>query len=194
MVPNRAKFQKNLLRDCEKKWLQACADVKMYGWADGRTNNHEIMGTFPTGSPKKKRLISKTKVRKERKSDTGWTNISDPGHTRFRSSHRRCSVRKAVLRNFAKFTRKHLCQSLFFNKVLGWPATLLKRKLWNRCFSVNFEKLLRISFLHSTSGRLLLRLLVSNIYVLQYAELPTDINILTYHIISSTLLKPRSAN
>ena len=30
---------------------------------------------------------------------------------------RRCSVRKDVLRNFAKFTRKHLCQSLFFNKV-----------------------------------------------------------------------------
>ena len=26
-----------------------------------------------------------------------------------------CSVRKGVLRNFAKFTRKHLCQSLFLN-------------------------------------------------------------------------------
>ena len=26
---------------------------------------------------------------------------------------------KGVLRNFAKFTRKHLCQSLFFNKVAG---------------------------------------------------------------------------
>ena len=35
-----------------------------------------------------------------------------------------------VLRNFAKFTGKHLCQSLFFNKVVGLrPATLLKRKL-----------------------------------------------------------------
>ena len=34
-----------------------------------------------------------------------------------RSSHRRCSVKKGVLRNFAKFTGKHLCQSLFFNKV-----------------------------------------------------------------------------
>ena len=27
------------------------------------------------------------------------------------------SVRKALLRNFAKFTGKHLCQSLLFNKV-----------------------------------------------------------------------------
>ena len=32
-----------------------------------------------------------------------------------RSSHRRCSINKGVLRNFAKFTGKHLCQSLFFN-------------------------------------------------------------------------------
>ena len=36
-----------------------------------------------------------------------------------RNSHRRCSVRKGVLRNFAKFTEKHLCQSLFFNKIAG---------------------------------------------------------------------------
>ena len=35
----------------------------------------------------------------------------------YRSSHRRCSVKKGVLRNFAKFTGKHLCQNLFFNKI-----------------------------------------------------------------------------
>ena len=34
-----------------------------------------------------------------------------------RSSHSKCSVTKGVLGNFAKFTGKHLCQSLFFNKV-----------------------------------------------------------------------------
>ena len=33
-----------------------------------------------------------------------------------RSTHRRCSLRKGVLRNFAKCTGKHLCQSLFSNK------------------------------------------------------------------------------
>ena len=37
----------------------------------------------------------------------------------FRSSHRRCSINKGVLTNFAKFIGKHLCQSLFFNKVAG---------------------------------------------------------------------------
>ena len=36
-----------------------------------------------------------------------------------RSSHQRCSAKKGVLRNFTKFTGKHLCQSLFFNKVDG---------------------------------------------------------------------------
>ena len=36
-----------------------------------------------------------------------------------RSSHRRCSIEKGALRNFAKFTGKRLCQSLFFNKVAG---------------------------------------------------------------------------
>ena len=45
-----------------------------------------------------------------------------------RSSHLRCSVRKGVLWNLAKFSGKHLCQSLFFNKVAGLrPATLQKR-------------------------------------------------------------------
>ena len=36
---------------------------------------------------------------------------------KFRSIRRGCSVRKGVIKNVAKFTKKHLCQSLFFNKV-----------------------------------------------------------------------------
>ena len=36
-----------------------------------------------------------------------------------RGSHRRCSVKKGVVGNFTKFTGKHLCRSLFFNKVAG---------------------------------------------------------------------------
>ena len=40
-----------------------------------------------------------------------------------RSSHRKCSVRKGVLRNFAKFTEKHLCPGLFFNKVVGFSLS-----------------------------------------------------------------------
>ena len=44
-----------------------------------------------------------------------------------KSSHRRCSIKKDVLK-FRKFTEKHLCWSLFFNKVPGLGvAILLKR-------------------------------------------------------------------
>ena len=37
----------------------------------------------------------------------------------YRTRHQRCSVRKGFLRNFAKFTGKHLYQSLSLNKVAG---------------------------------------------------------------------------
>ena len=47
--------------------------------------------------------------------------------------------KKGVLRNFAKFTGKHQFQSR--------PATLLKKRLWNKCFPVNFAKFLRTPFL-----------------------------------------------
>ena len=39
--------------------------------------------------------------------------------TLVRNSQRRCSMKKVVIKNFAKFTGKHLYQSLFFNKVVG---------------------------------------------------------------------------
>ena len=56
--------------------------------------------------------------------------------------------KKGVLKNFAKSTGKHLCQSLLFNnKATGLvPASLLKKKLWYRCFPVNFAKFLRGPF------------------------------------------------
>ena len=48
-----------------------------------------------------------------------------------------------------------------FNKVAGLrPATLLKKRLWHRCFPVNFLKTLRTPFLQNTSGRLLLILIM----------------------------------
>ena len=45
-----------------------------------------------------------------------------------RSSRPDMFCKKGVLRNLTKFKGKHLCQSLFLNKVAGLrPATLLKR-------------------------------------------------------------------
>ena len=53
----------------------------------------------------------------------------------YRSSRPEVLCKKGVLRNFAKFTEKHLR-----------PATLLKKRLWHRCFPVNFVKFLRTPF------------------------------------------------
>ena len=47
------------------------------------------------------------------------------------SSHQRYFMKECVLRNFSKFTEKHLCQSLFLNKVAGLrSAILLTKRLW----------------------------------------------------------------
>ena len=42
---------------------------------------------------------------------------------------------KFVLRNFAKFIGKHLCQRLFLIKL---QANFIKKSLWRRCFPANF--------------------------------------------------------
>ena len=63
--------------------------------------------------------------------------------------------KKGVLRNFTKFTGKHLCQSLFFNGLR--PGTLVKKRLCYRCFPVNFVKFLRTSFLTEHLWWLLLK-------------------------------------
>ena len=64
------------------------------------------------------------------------TNLSKEKFNR--SSHQRCSMQNDVLRNFTKFTGKHLCQSL------------------RRLFAVNFVKFQKTPFLQNTSRRLLL--------------------------------------
>ena len=52
-----------------------------------------------------------------------------------------------VVRNFTKFTGNHVCQSFFLNKIADWCLQLIKKKrLWDRCFPVNFARILRTSF------------------------------------------------
>ena len=65
-----------------------------------------------------------------------------------RSSRRELFYKKVVLKNFAKFTEKHLCWSRFYSKVADVrPATLLKNKLRHRYFHLNFAKSLSNNFL-----------------------------------------------
>ena len=55
-----------------------------------------------------------------------------------RSTHQSYSVGKGVLRNFAKFTEKHLRQSLFFNKVAGLSLQLYLKETLAQVFSYEF--------------------------------------------------------
>ena len=72
-------------------------------------------------------------------------------------------MKNGALLNFIKFTGKHLCQGLLFNKIAGLgAATLLKKKLRRRCFPLNLAKFLRTPYLQNTSARLLLILFVSS--------------------------------
>ena len=71
--------------------------------------------------------------------------VKGPPETIIGISDWRSSLRKGALRNFAKFTGKHLCHSPFFNNIAGL----------SQCFPVNFAKYLTAPFLQNTYGRLL---------------------------------------
>ena len=64
--------------------------------------------------------------------------------------------KKGVLTNFAKFAGTPVPELLFFNKGLR-PATLLKKRLWHKCFPVNFTKFLGTPFLTEHLRWLLLK-------------------------------------
>ena len=65
----------------------------------------------------------------------------------YRSSRPEVFCKRGVLRKFAKFTGKQLCQRLLFR-----PATLLKKSFCHKCFPMNWVYLL----LQNTSGGFIL--------------------------------------
>ena len=58
---------------------------------------------------------------------------------------RRWSVKKAFL-EISQISQENTCARASFLIKLQ-PATLLRKRLWHRCFPVNFEKFLRTPFL-----------------------------------------------
>ena len=99
-----------------------------------RNNNHDKKNIFYD------KIKGKVNYRKETLKQAVYS-------TKIRSSRPEVCCKSGVLRNFTKFKGKHLCQSLFFNKVAGLtPATLLKKRIWHRCFPVNLVKFPRIPF------------------------------------------------
>ena len=70
-----------------------------------------------------------------------------------RSSHRRCSIEKGALKNFANFTGIRLCWSVI---LLKFVKNFVKKGLQQRCFSVKFAKFLRTPVLNNIYEQLLL--------------------------------------
>ena len=68
-----------------------------------------------------------------------------------RSSHPELFCKRDVPRNFAKFTEKHLCQRLFFNKVVDLrPATLFKKETLPQVFSCELCEKCKNTFFNRT--------------------------------------------
>ena len=49
----------------------------------------------------------------------------------------------SVVKSFATSAGKYMCSSLFNKVEASRPAALLKKRLWHRCFPVNFVKFLK---------------------------------------------------
>ena len=67
--------------------------------------------------------------------------------TNHRSSHRRCPVKKGVLKNFAIFTGKHLCWSLLLIKSQAFSLATFIRRDSNKVFSCKYYEILRSTLL-----------------------------------------------
>ena len=77
-------------------------------------------------------------VPKDVQSILSWHKISE------KCNEQNVFHKKAVLKNFALFTGKHLCWNLCFNKNAGLQAwSFIKKRLQHRCFLANIEKILR---------------------------------------------------
>ena len=70
---------------------------------------------------------------------TGVFFMLSENYPKTRSSCPKVFCKKGVLNNFTKFTGKHLCQNLFFNKVAGW-----------RVFSCEFFEISKNTFSYRT--------------------------------------------
>ena len=64
----------------------------------------------------------------------------------YRSSRPEVFCKKVVLRNFGKFVGKHLCQSLYFDKVAGQASNFIKIETLAQVFSCEFSKISKNTF------------------------------------------------
>ena len=97
----------------------------------------------------------------------------------FRSSRPEMFCKKAVLRDFPKFTGKHLCQSLFITKVGVQGRQFYLKRTLAQVFPVNFAKFGRTPFL--TEHLWWLLLVLQNRCSYKFPDIHQKISVLKSH-------------
>ena len=113
-------------------WIKLCSSDNCYTTAPciSEFGNITVTSLFPV------QLLSNT----TRTQDVHWTYIRRLRRL-LRSSHSEVFYKKAVLRNFTKFTGKHLCQSLFIN-----ACNFAKKETLAQVFFCEFCKISKNTF------------------------------------------------
>ena len=116
-------------------------------------------------------------------------------HSSPEAATQRCSIKKVFL-EISQNSKENTCAKVsFLIKLQTAPATLLKRRLWHRCFAVNFAKFLRAPFVTEHLWWLLLLipfnlLLVDSVSMLILKKIgwATSMQILNYFFVLKILL------
>ena len=91
-----------------------------------------------------------------------------PSNLPGRSIHRRCFVKNMFL-EISQNLQENACTRASF-----LINTLVKKRLWHRCFPVNFAKFLRTPFLQKNSGRLREKWSCSELFLSPFSRIRTD--------------------
>ena len=117
-----------------------------------------MSSTFYTSNDVSRRKNCQYVIARLRNSCNHFSKMYRRNHRKCRSSHRKCSEKKGVLKKFNKLHRKIPVLESLFNTVAGLqPASFLKRDS-NMCFPVKYTKVLRTSILKNICERLLLEM------------------------------------
>ena len=92
-------------------------------------------------------------------------------HTKYKSCHRRCSAKKLFIEISQNSPENTCARARFIMKSQAEACNVIKKRLWHRCFSVNFANFLWTTFLQNTSGQLLLKITKSFHFFLQIKKI-----------------------
>lgn len=93
-------------------------------------------------------VLDKDKIHNKTRFFFKWKNTEEVFH--------KSSIRIALLKTFAKFTRKHLCRSFFLVNCKRANCNIIKKRGSRKdFFSVNFAKFFRTNLLLNIQGLLL---------------------------------------